>query len=162
MREMLERAFVKETWEQIRPVAPLIYIGMSFDAVALVLAVIIGIGTSLADCCLNIMAVLLGMGLSIPVGLLVSPVNKDEKSAFNEIGKALLTFVSGYLLSKLGDTISTVLSPDYLLTPTVGFRLFAFVLCFGVGVPTMYAVRSRFAPTDNKTAQNRFGTPSDI
>ena len=136
--------FEQGTWDRLRPIAPLFYIGIFFDVAALGLALLIG--TSWTDHSLNIMFVLLGMGLSIPVGLLMTPLNDPETLAFREVSKALLTFASGYLLSKLDNSIATLLSPPCLLTPVVGFRVLAFLLCFGVGVPAMYAARREFAP----------------
>src|SRR5260370_24145207 len=92
------------------------------------------------------MFVLLGMGLSVPTGILVSPLSDEEKFTFSSIGKALLTFASGYFLSKLDGTIAEVLASDRLLSPEGGFRVVAFLLCFGVGVPTVYMARRQGAP----------------
>ena len=57
------------------------------------------------------MFALLGMGLSVPIGMLVSPLSDEEKFTFSNIGKAMLTFASGYLLSKLDGTIADAFAP---------------------------------------------------
>lgn len=92
------------------------------------------------------MSVLLGMGLSVPIGFLLTPLTKQEELQFNSIGKALLTFISGYLVSKLDETIASALAPAMVLTDVGGFRLIAFVICFGVGVPAAYLSRRQFDP----------------
>jgi hypothetical protein len=144
---------VNDVWERLRPISILIYIGIGFDFALLTLSFFIG--NSLQDYCFNIMFVLLGMGLSIPVGLLLSPLTPKEESDFSTIGKALLAFGSGYLLSKLDQTIAAALAPDTLLTVPAGFRVGAFLLCFAVGVSIMYASRQQWAPDTARVAPQK-------
>lgn len=131
--------------EQIIRLLPLVVVAIVCDIACLVLAYFVG---DPEDRPLNWLAVLLAMGLSVPVGYLLSPLGRNETLQFNTIGKALLTFLSGYLVSKLDQSIEKVLSPDFLLSPTGGFRVAAFVLCFGIGVPAIYVARRQWSPRD--------------
>jgi hypothetical protein len=137
-------AVTRLEWEKLRPIEPLIYIAIGFDLLSIMFGMLIG--PTWQASYLNIMFVLLGMGLSVPTGMLVSPLSEEESFAFSSIGKALLTFASGYLLSKLDGTIADALASGRLLTPQGGFRVVAFLLCFGVGVPTLYMARRQWAP----------------
>lgn len=141
-------------WEKLRPVWALILIAVAFDLALLVLSFFVGGPESIP---LNIMSVIFGMGMSIPMGFLLSPLTREEEFQFNSIGKALLTFVSGYLISKLDRTIEAALAPDLILSAVAAFRLAAFVLCFSIGVPAVYMSRlqwlskSRQSVGDNQT-----------
>jgi hypothetical protein len=126
---------------KLQPAQPLIVLASIFDLSCLLLSLFVG---NRQDIPLNIMSVILGMGLSVPTGFLLTPLTKLERFQFSSIGKALLTFVSGYLVSKLDRTIEAALAPDFLLTVTGGFRLAAFVLCFGLGVPAVYLARLQY------------------
>lgn len=133
---------MREMWQKLRPVWPLILCAIIVDVVILLLAFFMG---DARDIPLNLMFVVFGMGLSVPIGFLLSPLTPKEELQFNNVGKALLTFVSGYLLSRLDHAIEAALAPGLLLTATAGFRLVAFVLCFGLGVPTVYLARRQWA-----------------
>jgi hypothetical protein len=158
--ETIASAEPRLEWEMLRPIAPLIYVAMGFDVLTVMFAVLIG--PSWPDTYLNIMSALLGMGLSIPVGMLASPLGREETFTFSSIGKALVTFGSGYLLSKLDPAITVAVGSDYLFSRVGVFRVVAFVLCFGVGVPTMYMARRQWAakPTISPDA-GPAGTPKE-
>lgn len=115
---------------------------LAFDAICLALAFSVG---ERADRSLNIMAPLLGMALSVPIGLLLTPANAAETSQFGAIGQAVMTFTSGYLVAKLDRTAEKFLGPDVLLNAVGGFRIIAFIGCLALGVATVYSVR-RYLP----------------
>src|SRR4051812_45046385 len=56
-----------------------------------------------------ILSGLLGTALGWAVGLLLSPYNEAERSAFGELAKLVYGFISGYALSKLDPLITTAL-----------------------------------------------------
>jgi hypothetical protein len=86
-----------------------------------------------------ILAGLLGASLGWVVGLLVSPYNEGEQSAFGEYGKLIYGFLSGYLLSKFDPVIARALTEGVDSSWVV-------IGCFGltsflVAVPVTYITR---------------------
>ena len=116
----------------------LIGFAIGFDILCLVIAFFVG---DKSDRPMNIMSALLGMALSVPVGIMLTPATPEESTHFAAIGQALLTFMSGYLLAKLDRAAEKFLGPDMLLTPVPGFRTAAAVGCFALGVASIYAAR---------------------
>lgn len=116
----------------------LLVIAVLFDIIFMIIASFIG---SWSDHLINFIFIFLGIGLSIPAGMMISPANSTEVIRFESIQKALATFVSGYLLAKLDGAVTALLAPDQLSTQVIEFRLVAFLVCFAVGVTTVYAAR---------------------
>lgn len=75
------------------------------------------------------------------VGILVSPLNKDEKTEFSQLTRAVAAFASGFLLAKFSEIISVAFSAAVVFTPIGGFRLIACFTSFLVALLLMFGWR---------------------
>jgi hypothetical protein len=88
------------------------------------------------------LVVLAGVATGTILGFLASPYNRTEKSAFSEYGKAVGTFVSGFLLSKFDKLLAVLFDPGTLAEhPTYGARALAFVIATSAAFLGTYAFR---------------------
>ena len=85
--------------------------------------------------------IMLAISLGISIGLLLTPTNQgNERKLFPSIGKALLAFLSGWLLSKIDGFAAQIMSYD-ALTNLVVFRMSACLGCFVLSSTCVYAIR---------------------
>ena len=74
------------------------------------------------------------------LGVLSSPLDKNETQAFGKFAGVISGFLSGYLLMKIDKIITDV--GAQLLTPVVGMRVLIFISCLISGVLIMYILRA--------------------
>ena len=85
------------------------------------------IRVNLQDAYLNLALLVLGLIIGWVVGILSAPYTKKEESQFAAYLKAASVFVSGYLLAKIDNLVSKILSPEVLMMPIAAFRFIAFL-----------------------------------
>jgi hypothetical protein len=95
---------------------------------------------------LSVSLVLMAILLSVPLGLLITPQDEKEEKVFSSVGKALVTFLSGWFLAKIDATVATMLKYDNLST-LASFRIVASLTCFVLSISSTYAFR-RYADWD--------------
>jgi hypothetical protein len=96
-------------------------------------------GCSAASLAMNYLILLFGSLLGWAVGMLISPLGKKESDSFTGFGKAITTFLSGYLVSKLDLALNPVLSSP--LDPVLVARFLIFGAAFLLGAIVAYDVR---------------------
>ena len=76
------------------------------------------------------------------LGTLASPYSHGEKTAFSEYLKAIATFLSGFLLSKVDKLLVVVADPDNLTAhPIYGARALVFAITLVASAITIYIFR---------------------
>src|SRR5262249_46226834 len=83
---------------------------------------------------------LTGIVIGWLIGVLVSPFRWEE-SKFTDYGKALVTFVSGYVLSKIDPLIRAATGEGGALSEDYLFRIGLFTICLGCSLIGMYIFR---------------------
>jgi len=69
-------------------------------------------------------------------------LNRGEKAAFSEYGKAIAAFVTGFLLSKLDNLLEIVADPENLkVNPVHGARALIFVIAMATATISTYVFR---------------------
>ena len=86
------------------------FIGFALGVVAAggLLWVAFGLGTKPSH--LNVLLLIAGALIGWAVGILITPISAQEAVQFSEFGKALSTFISGYLVAKLDKLFETSVS----------------------------------------------------
>ena len=79
--------------------------------------------------------------LGVPLGMLVSP-HKDEGKNFQKIGSYLITFISGYVVSKFAGINVGKLIADSVGNSLRSGRMMLFVSFFVLGVVQTYILRA--------------------
>lgn len=90
----------------------------------------------------NYLSGVLGISLGWIMGIFLSPYNPDEHSKFSDYAKALSTFVSGYLLSKVDRLLDPAQVPAIMSDPQVVYRTMFFLACFFLTLVAVFLVRS--------------------
>ncbi len=75
------------------------------------------------------------------VGILVSPLNSEEKAEFSQYTKAVAVFASGFLVAKFSEAVGVALSKEVVFTSIGGFRLVSSCTAFLVALLLMYGWR---------------------
>src|SRR5712692_5422450 len=91
------------------------------------------------------------------VGILLSPTSQQQQQQFQTIGRALATFVSGFLLAKLSPLFDRVTSNSQLWTLILGVRLLIALVSFFLGLLFVFVGRT-IIPLEN--ANTKEGKPS--
>jgi hypothetical protein len=91
---------------------------------------------------LNILIVIAGGLIGWVVGMLVTPVSVGEQTNFPEYGKALSTFVSGYLVAKIDKLFDLSVKDRADINGLLIGRLFMFVSAFALGALSTFVWRS--------------------
>jgi uncharacterized membrane protein len=100
------------------------------------------ISTDIREFAYSSLVVLAGVATGSVLGFLASPYDRTEKSSFSEYGKAVGTFVSGFLLSKLDKFLAVLSDPATLGEhPSYGARALAFVIAASTAFIGTYAFR---------------------
>jgi uncharacterized membrane protein len=90
---------------------------------------------------INIVIVLLGVASGWLLGIMVSPYSLDEKENFNAYAKAFGVFASGYLVAKVDKVVEHMFSENFILDPSNGFRLVAFLVALLVALIVTFVFR---------------------
>ncbi len=128
--ESLERFISRNKLKYVGPI-------ISFVFGFLVLGILVYVGSALPNPPLNFLAMTTGGLIGWIAGLLMTPVLRGEAERFPEYGKALSTFVSGYLLSKL-DRLFDGSNLGDMFVP----RIMMFASLFALGLLATYVWRA--------------------
>ncbi|HUP60650.1 MAG TPA: hypothetical protein VNA69_09555 [Thermoanaerobaculia bacterium] len=91
-----------------------------------------------------------GMAVGNILGFLASPYNRGEKTAFSEYAKAIATFVTGFLLSKLDTLLGMLADPATLeKNPIYGARALVFAVAAVTALISTYVFRMYWEGGEN-------------
>ena len=91
---------------------------------------------------LNLVILISGGLVGWVVGMLITPVSPKEQAVFSETGKALSTFVMGYLVAKIDRIFDVAMKKDENVNALLVGRLLMFVSMFALGVLATFVWRS--------------------
>jgi xanthosine utilization system XapX-like protein len=91
---------------------------------------------------LNLVILISGGLVGWVVGMLITPVSPKEQAVFSETGKALSTFVMGYLVAKIDRIFDVAMKKDENANALFVGRLLMFVSMFALGVLATFVWRS--------------------
>jgi xanthosine utilization system XapX-like protein len=91
---------------------------------------------------LNLVILISGGLVGWVVGMLITPVSPKEQAVFSETGKALSTFVMGYLVAKIDRIFDVAMKKDENVNALFVGRLLMFVSMFALGVLATFVWRS--------------------
>jgi xanthosine utilization system XapX-like protein len=91
---------------------------------------------------LNLVILISGGLVGWVVGMLITPVAPKEQAVFSETGKALSTFVMGYLVAKIDRIFDVAMKKDENANALFVGRLLMFVSMFALGVLATFVWRS--------------------
>jgi hypothetical protein len=91
---------------------------------------------------LNIAVLVFAASTGWLAGILLSPYDPKEVSAFPRYAAAVSAFASGYLVSKADRVLEELLKPEFLFSPVAGFRLLAGVSAFAIALIITYVYRA--------------------
>jgi xanthosine utilization system XapX-like protein len=91
---------------------------------------------------LNLVILISGGLVGWVVGMLITPVSLKEQVVFSETGKALSTFVMGYLVAKIDRIFDVAMKKDENVNALFVGRLLMFVSMFALGVLATFVWRS--------------------
>jgi hypothetical protein len=91
---------------------------------------------------LNLVILIAGGLVGWLVGMLITPVAPKEQAIFSETGKALSTFVTGYLVAKIDRIFDIAMKQDGNVNGLLVGRLLMFVSMFALGALATFVWRS--------------------
>jgi hypothetical protein len=91
--------------------------------------------TAGSDPMLQVLICLFGGILGWVIGIVITPLNKEEKKQFSDYARAVTTLISGYLLGKLESIFRSSLVGKALGDhESLALQILLFLICFLVGV----------------------------
>ena len=91
---------------------------------------------------LNLVILISGGLVGWVVGMLITPVSPKDQAVFSETGKALSTFVMGYLVAKIDRIFDVAMKKDENVNALFVGRLLMFVSTFALGILATFVWRS--------------------
>jgi xanthosine utilization system XapX-like protein len=91
---------------------------------------------------LNLVILISGGLVGWVVGMLITPASAKEQAVFSETGKALSTFVTGYLVAKIDRIFDVAMKQDQNVNALFVGRLLMFVSMFALGALATFVWRS--------------------
>ena len=91
---------------------------------------------------LNLVILIAGALIGWVVGMLITPVSPKEQAVFSDAGKALSTFVAGYLVAKIDRLFDIAMKQNDNANGLFVGRLLMFVSMFALGVLATFVWRS--------------------
>ncbi|MBV9980527.1 MAG: hypothetical protein JO365_11100 [Bradyrhizobium sp.] len=91
---------------------------------------------------MNLVILIAGGLVGWVIGMLITPVTPKDQAVFSETGKALSTFVAGYLVAKIDRIFDVAVRKDENVNPLFLGRLLMFVSTFALGVLATFVWRS--------------------
>lgn len=76
------------------------------------------------------------------LGIFLSPRGASQQQQFQTLGRAIGTFVSGFLLAKLGPIFDKALASDHAWTLKDGIRVLLFFISFCLGLLFVFVGRT--------------------
>jgi hypothetical protein len=123
-----------------------IWIGFSFAALCVLgiiyAALAMKTPAELSPRQLNLVILIAGGLIGWVVGMLITPVSPKDQVIFSETGKALSTFVTGYLVAKIDRIFDIAMRQDTNVNGLLVGRLLMFVSMFALGVLATFVWRS--------------------
>jgi len=98
---------------------------------------------------LNILFLFCGGLLGWILGILITPISATEESRFSEYGKAIATFLTGFLVAKVDRIFSLAIQEQNDISEVFIGRSLLFVISFSLGVLFTFIWRSYVSPTLN-------------
>lgn len=124
---------------------------------AIFLGAAIYVGWHVENQWLNVTICMAGSAVGWFIGILISPSSSDEAERFRSYGKAILTFLSGYVIAKFDPLVAGVVArhdPHELYVLSV--QILLLILTLTIGALTTFAGRG-FGSAKTSAA----GAPSD-
>jgi hypothetical protein len=121
---------------------PGIWIGYALGLLALCGMVWGALGQSAPR--INVLVLISGALIGWVVGMLMTPVTGNEQAHFPEYGKALSTFVTGYLVAKLDRLFESVVGTPTNINEVLIARLLLFISSFALGTLATYIWRGGY------------------
>jgi hypothetical protein len=123
-----------------------VWIGFSFAALCVIgiiyAALAMTTPAELSPRQLNLVILIAGGLVGWVVGMLITPVSPKDQVIFSETGKALSTFVAGYLVAKIDRIFDIAMRQDSNVNGLFVGRLLMFVSMFALGVLATFVWRS--------------------
>ena len=123
-----------------------IWIGFSFAALCICgiiyAALAMKTPADLSSRQLNLVILIAGGLVGWVVGMLITPVSPKDPAIFSDTGKALSTFVAGYLVAKIDRIFDVAMTKDETANGLFVGRLLMFVSMFALGVLATFVWRS--------------------
>jgi hypothetical protein len=123
-----------------------IWIGFSFAGICVLAIIYAALAmktpADLSSRQLNLVILIAGALVGWVVGMLITPVSPKEPVVFSETGKALATFVAGYLVAKIDRIFDVAMKKDETVNGLFVGRLLMFVSTFALGVLATFVWRS--------------------
>jgi hypothetical protein len=91
---------------------------------------------------LNLVILIAGGLVGWVVGMLITPVSPKDQVIFSDAGRALSTFVAGYLVAKIDRIFEVTMKKDENVNGLFVGRLLMFVSTFALGVLATFVWRS--------------------
>lgn len=91
---------------------------------------------------LNLVILIAGGLVGWVVGMLITPISPKEQAVFSDAGKALSTFVAGYLVAKIDRLFDIATKQNENVNGLLVGRLLMFVSMFALGVLATFVWRS--------------------
>jgi hypothetical protein len=91
---------------------------------------------------LNLVILIAGALVGWVVGMLITPVSPKDQAVFSDTGRALSTFVAGYLVAKIDRLFDIAMKKDDNVNGLLVGRLLMFVSTFALGVLATFVWRS--------------------
>jgi hypothetical protein len=91
---------------------------------------------------LNLVIIIAGGLVGWVVGMLITPISPKDQAVFSDTGRALSTFVAGYLVAKLDRIFDVAMKKDENANGLFVGRLLMFVSMFSLGVLATFVWRS--------------------
>ena len=91
---------------------------------------------------LNLVILIAGGLVGWVIGMLITPVSPKDQAVFSEAGKALSTFVAGYLVAKIDRIFDIAMKQNENVNGLFVGRLLMFVSMFALGVLATFVWRS--------------------
>ena len=122
---------------------PVLGYGLAAIAYAVLVWASFGIGTSIQT---NILILLTGGVIGWIVGIIITPTTRNERTQFSEYGKALSTFVTGYLLAKVDKVFELTVTKAGDVNDVFLGRMMMFASAFALGILLTFIWRKYISP----------------
>jgi hypothetical protein len=123
-----------------------IWIGFAFAGLCVIGIVYAALATKtpadLSPRQLNLVILIAGGLVGWVIGMLITPVSPKDPVIFSETGRALATFVAGYLVAKIDRIFDSAVRKDENVNALFLGRLLMFVSTFALGVLATFVWRS--------------------
>jgi hypothetical protein len=122
---------------------PALGYGLAAIAGAVLVWIALGIGTSFR---INILILLTSGVIGWIVGILITPTTRNERTQFSEYGKALSTFVTGFLLAKVDKVFELTVTKAGDVNEVLLGQLMLSASAFALGILLTFIWRKYISP----------------